>query len=477
MIAVIYARYSSHRQRDASIEDQIRVCTAKAEENGDTIIKVYADKAISGKTDDRKEFQKMLKDSAKGAFERVYIYKTDRFARNRYDSATSRHKLKKNGVELVCAAESIPEGAEGILFEAVLEGMAEYYSASLAENVSRGMYGNALKCHHNGIKVYGFTNNPDGSVSINPEQAAVVTKIFELYASGHTVREIKDAIYPAKTARGKEFATSTIMDMLRNDKYIGVYRFADVVTPGGLPQIIPDNLWDKVQAHLKSNVRRRSGNTKMNYYLTGALFDDDGNHFRGTSGTSKNGERYYYYECPKTNTRYNKELLEARVADMIMSLVESDGVQDRVVDMVIKGQEEALADEFDYYDALKKQLEKNERDHKRAVELLLELDDDVIREKITELKAEHDRLSYELARTKEPIKLTKEHVKFWLQKMSEGMSDGVVITSFLDRVLINNENDIRVFIKMPDQSGAPMSCSYSSELVGPPGFEPRTKGL
>ena len=476
MIAVIYARYSSHRQRDASIEDQIRVCTAKAEENGDTIIKVYADKAVSGKTDDRKEFQRMLKDSVKGTFERVYIYKTDRFARNRYDSATSRHKLKKNGVELVCAAESIPEGAEGVLFEAVLEGMAEYYSVSLAENVSRGMYGNALKCHHNGIKVYGLTNNPDGTVSVNPEQAAVVTKIFELYADGCTAKEIAEAIYPAKNSRGNDFKPTTIMNILRSDKYIGMYRFGDVVTPGGLPQIIPNDLWDKVQTRLKSNVKKRSGNTKMTFYLTGSLFDGDGNHFRGTSGTSQNGQKYYYYECPATKTWYHKELLEARVADMIANIIYNDEVQDRVVEMVLKGQEEALADEVDYHEELEKQLKKNERDHKRAIELLLELDDDMIREKITELKEEHERLSCELARNPEPHKFTAEHVKFWISEIQR-MPNGVLITSFLDKVLIRDENDIEVYIKTPDQNGAPMSCSDSLKMVDATGFEPATPAV
>ena len=87
MTAVIYARYSSDNQREESIEGQIRECTAYAEKNGITIVKHYIDRAISAKTDNRPEFQQMIKDSDKKLFDIVLVWKLDRFARNRYDSA------------------------------------------------------------------------------------------------------------------------------------------------------------------------------------------------------------------------------------------------------------------------------------------------------------------------------------------------------------------------------------------------------
>ena len=135
MTAVIYARYSSDNQREESIEGQIRECTAYAEKNGITIVKHYIDRAISAKTDNRPEFQQMIKDSDKKLFDIVLVWKLDRFARNRYDSARYKTQLKKNGVKLMSATEIISEGPEGIILESVLEGYAEYYSADLAENV------------------------------------------------------------------------------------------------------------------------------------------------------------------------------------------------------------------------------------------------------------------------------------------------------------------------------------------------------
>ena len=111
MTAVIYARYSSDNQREESIEGQIRECTAYAEKNGITIVKHYIDRAISAKTDNRPEFQQMIKDSDKKLFDIVLVWKLDRFARNRYDSARYKTQLKKNGVKLMSATEIISEGA------------------------------------------------------------------------------------------------------------------------------------------------------------------------------------------------------------------------------------------------------------------------------------------------------------------------------------------------------------------------------
>ena len=123
MKGVIYARYSSDNQREESIEGQLRECKDYAERNGITILGTYIDRALSAKTDNRPEFQKMIKDSAKGLFDVVLVWKLDRFARNRYDSARYKNLLKKNGVKVISARENISEGSEGIILEAMLEGL------------------------------------------------------------------------------------------------------------------------------------------------------------------------------------------------------------------------------------------------------------------------------------------------------------------------------------------------------------------
>ena len=124
MRAVIYARYSSDNQTEASIEGQLRECMEYATYNDIQVMGNYMDRALSAKTDHRLEFQRMIKDS---------------FSRNRYDSAHYKALLCKNGVKVISAKETIAEGSEGILLESVLEGMAEYYSAELAEKVTRAL--------------------------------------------------------------------------------------------------------------------------------------------------------------------------------------------------------------------------------------------------------------------------------------------------------------------------------------------------
>ena len=145
MKAIIYARYSSDNQREESIEGQIRECMEFAERNGITVFGTYIDRALSAKTDNRPEFQRMIKDSYRNLFDTVLVWKLDRFARNRYDSAYYKNILKKNGVKVISAKENISDGPEGVLLESMLEGWAEYYSVDLSEKIGRGLTENALK--------------------------------------------------------------------------------------------------------------------------------------------------------------------------------------------------------------------------------------------------------------------------------------------------------------------------------------------
>ena len=162
MRAVIYARYFSDNQREESIEGQLRECMQYAEYNDISVIDTYIDRALTAKTDNRPNFQKMIKDSYKGAFDMILVWKLDRFSRNRYDSAHYKHLLKKNGVRVVSATETISSGSEGILLESVLEGMAEYYSAELSEKVKRGLTENALKGLWNGGNIpFGYVINKE----------------------------------------------------------------------------------------------------------------------------------------------------------------------------------------------------------------------------------------------------------------------------------------------------------------------------
>lgn len=149
---VIYARFSSHGQTEQSIEGQLKECHLYAQRNNYNVVGEYIDRALTGTNDRRPEFQRMIEDSKKKLFKYVLVYQLDRFARDRYDSAVYKHKLKKNGVRVISVRENISADASGILMEAVLEGMAEYYSAELSQKVIRGKTISAQKCRHLGGK-------------------------------------------------------------------------------------------------------------------------------------------------------------------------------------------------------------------------------------------------------------------------------------------------------------------------------------
>ena len=242
MTAVIYARYSSDNQREESIEGQIRECTAYAEKNGITIVKHYIDRAISAKTDNRPEFQQMIKDSDKKLFDIVLVWKLDRFARNRYDSARYKTQLKKNGVKLMSATEIISEGPEGIILESVLEGYAEYYSADLAEKVVRGQTENILKGRCNGGRgTFGYTLDSERKFHIDPLTSPFVLESFKKYNEGSTMKEIRDWLNEngIKNPVGGAFTYNSVEHMLKNRRYIGELKFRDVVVPDAIPPIIP----------------------------------------------------------------------------------------------------------------------------------------------------------------------------------------------------------------------------------------------
>lgn len=193
MKAVIYARYSSNTQTEQSIEGQLRECYSFAESHDLTVVGTYIDRAISGTTDNRSEFQRLIRDGDKKTFEAIITYKLDRFTRNRYDGAIYKARLKKNGIKLFYAKESIPEGPEGIILESLLEGMAEYYSVELSQKIRRGMLESALKGRCTGGNIaLGYKVTPDKTFVIDEDEAAIVRQIFGLYDSGLTVKTICD---------------------------------------------------------------------------------------------------------------------------------------------------------------------------------------------------------------------------------------------------------------------------------------------
>ncbi len=354
MTGVIYARYSSENQREESIEGQLRECKEFAQKNDIQIVGSYIDRALSAKTDNRPDFQRMIKDSANGLFDTVIVWKLDRFARNRYDSAHYKAMLRKNGVKVISATEVISDTAEGILLESLLEGMAEYYSADLAEKVIRGLTENALKCKYNGGTLpIGYTIDSEQFFQVDPLTAPAVLQAFRSYAEGASMQEVTDQlnIKGIRTKRGGKISINSVTRMLHNRKYIGEYKYRDIVQPGGIPAIVPQDLFDRVQERMIANKKAPAKHkAEDEYLLTTKLFCGKCQCLMvGESGTShmkKKVHRYYkcvsvknHKGCDKKTVR--KEWIEDATIAFIRKIVFDDDLVTMLCETATKVQNQA----------------------------------------------------------------------------------------------------------------------------------------
>lgn len=187
----------------------------------------------------------MIKDSYKNAFDTVLVWNLDCFARNRYDSAYYKNILKKNGVRGISAKASVLQGADGILLKSILEGYAEYYSAELLEKVRRGMTEKALKARSNGARApFGYYIDENNQYQIDESKAPIVKEIFTLYADVKKITEIVEIMKARGVQnRGYTMNYNAIFRILTNRKYIGEYKFGDVVIPNGRPVIVNKDIF------------------------------------------------------------------------------------------------------------------------------------------------------------------------------------------------------------------------------------------
>ena len=460
MTAVIYARYSSDNQREESIEGQIRECTAYAEKNGITIVKHYIDRAISAKTDNRPEFQQMIKDSDKKLFDIVLVWKLDRFARNRYDSARYKTQLKKNGVKLMSATEIISEGPEGIILESVLEGYAEYYSADLAEKVVRGQTENILKGRCNGGRgTFGYTLDSERKFHIDPLTSPFVLESFRKYNEGSTMKEIRDWLNEngIKNPVGGAFTYNSVEHMLKNRRYIGELKFRDVVVPDAIPPIIPLELFEDVQEKIAKNkkapARRKA---EDDYLLTTKLFCGYcGALMFGESGTSRTGEVHRYYKCATAKKHkgckkktVRKQWLEDLVVNQTMQLVKDDAAMESIIAKVMELQNKENTNIPLY--------EKQLRDAESGIQNMLNAIQVGIltsstKERLEQLEETKRELEARIAEEKlAKPKVTEEFIRFWLlrfRKLDMSLKDQrqALVDTFINSIYLYDDKVLITF--------------------------------
>lgn len=455
MNVVIYARFSSSKQNETSIEAQLKECHDYCRKNNHLVVAEYIDRGKSARTDNRPDFKRMIADSSEKFFEGVVVYQLDRFARNRDDSVTYRAILKRNGIRVLSAKENITEDASGILIESVLEGMAEYYSVELSQKVKRNLKLNAEKGLFNGgfaplgykVVPVKFGTYTKKKLEIDPITAPIVKEIFEMRANDTNIMDIVDYLNSKgyKTIQGKEFKKTSLQQILRNKRYIGTNIYNEIEFPNTIPAIIDKKLFDKVQEIVdKHRYAPAISKAKEEYILTTKLFCGNCKEMlTGTCGTSQTGMIYYYYTCngvkKKVCKRKNiqKHYIEDIVVDKCRELLTNKTIKmiaEKVYDVCQKENSQS---------SLIKALEREIKTlHKNIENLIIALENgqnvDLISERLTQKRFELDKAQKQLEDEKSKlVNLTEEQIIFFLTQLKSKKVNSIKYRKMLVNIFIN----------------------------------------
>lgn len=430
-IGVIYARYSSHNQKEESIEQQIAECSDFAAKNGIRIVGIYADKAVSGRSDRRPNFQRMMRDAEKRQFQIVVAYKSNRIARNMLNALQYEARLDLLGIKTLYAKEEFGNTAAGRFALRTMMNVNQFYSENMGEDIKRGMVDNANECKVNGMLPLGYVKSKEGKYAIAPDEAAVVREIFDSVLKDVPVAEIARSLNQRgiRTKLGREWNKNSFHIMLKNDNYIGVYRHSGVVVEDGIPPILEKEVFTAVQeklANKKKTAGRRSANGE--YLLTGKLFCGYcGSYMIGVSGTGENGTVHNYYQCQKRHAEGRCEKKNVRrdfIEKLIARLTQDYILQDDTI--------EWIADSTMSFQAMARresgvaQLERDLADNRKvAKNIMAAIEQGIITETTKARLLEVEGTIHDLERSLSIAKaasqpIERERVVFSLEQMREG---------------------------------------------------------
>jgi DNA invertase Pin-like site-specific DNA recombinase len=326
----IYVRVSSAGQlgRDGdedgySIPAQVKACERVAIERGYDVVKVYAERAESARSDNRPVLQKMLKELPGLGVEALIVHKVDRLARNRLDDALLYKRLVGMGVQLISATENIDETPAGQLMHGMLASFAEFYSNNLAAEVKKGLQ----QKHASGGTPFrppiGYKphrvmigSQDIRTVVLDDERAPLVRMAFQLYASGDW-RLIKLTAHltqlglttrPSAKRAAKPLAVSTLYTMLTNEYYTGIVIYQGKRVVGRHEPLVDDVTFAKVQTLLSAN-RHGECASKHEHYLRSTVFCECcGGRLLFGRHRSQTGTHYEYFSCINRASRRRSDI-------------------------------------------------------------------------------------------------------------------------------------------------------------------------
>lgn len=483
-LAVIYARYSSHSQRDVSIDQQVKAITEYAAQRKLTVVQVYADRAISGTTDNRPEFKRMIEDAKAEAWQYVIVYSLDRFSRDRFDAITYKQILKSHGIRVLSAMENISEEPTGVILESVLEGLAQYYSMELSQKIRRGLNDNASKCMVAASIPFGYMKGPDNKYAINPETAPIVKEIFSRVLKGENYIDIaRDLNERGIRTKSKSEWNRSSFKFLTNERYMGIYIYGDVRIEGGMPAIVDPDTFYAVQAEVERRqnpkgaiVKRRRTNTV--YLLTGKAYCDCcKSPLVGKSGTGRHGGFYTYYACKNMLEkncdlkRVPQEKLEWFVAGVLKKFAMDPELVDLMVDISMKAQEERNnSSEMTLLRNELKQVESSINNITKAIEM--GTISQTLLDRLAELEKRRDTLKAQIATNEHRDKLdhlSREEMVAIFQLVQEGEIENKDFQELMFRLLLNSvyvgKETIKIVLKYKKDESSTIELPFDPDNI------------
>jgi site-specific DNA recombinase len=319
--AILYLRVSSAAQADKdfdsegySLPAQRAACVRKATGLGAIVTDEFVERGESGKSTLRREaLAAMLARVREGDINYVVVHKVDRLARRRADDATIAEAIRSSGAQLVSVSENIDETPSGMLLHGIMASIAEFYSLNLANEVMKGATEKARRGGTPGRPPIGYINTREAfedrevkTIAIDPERGHHISAAFELYATGDYSLSEMAAILEERglrnrPRRGKPLTSigpNRLQELLRNDYYIGVVRYAGIVADGRHPKLTDEVTFQRVQGILDS--QRQSGERSWRHhsYLRGSVFCGScGGRLIYTRATGRRGVMYEYFVC------------------------------------------------------------------------------------------------------------------------------------------------------------------------------------
>lgn len=449
--AVFYGRYSSANQTEQSIEGQLHVCEKYAAENDILIVGKYIDRALSGTTDKRPQFLQMIADSSAGTFDTVLVYKLDRFARNRYDSAIHKKKLRDNGVRVVSATEPLSDTPEGIILEGLLEGIDEYFSKELSRKCKRGLKESCDKGYFICNTVPLGYKKVDRRLEIDPETLPIIQRIFTEYAGGKSPERIANELNAAGlTVNGRSFQKKTVRGWLKNEVFIGQYHCGENIVE--VPAVITRELWERVQERreIASHVYRHR--LEFKYYLTGRAFCAECG--GRVCGRTTNGFNYYY--CGSCR----KHLIQAEpLHDKVKRALYEYLTEDKIKELAAAAYREYQSSKpEDPTVPLRTELKRVEKQIGNILQAIMDGSNSAaLRDKLSELESRKAAIADEMtACEKHSPDLKPEHFEYVLSRVLDYPEEQFekLLGILVDRVIVSKEQVI-ICINLTNTSNEP----------------------